>query len=160
MKKLWFLAISFLFGTAMVFSSIGYSWAGEGAMSSGASCPVTFANSEIQPPVINGYNDGGYIGATVLDRDHQELGKVVDVTAGPNGGINFLIIYSCLPGMSEHLVAYPVRMLDTDQPVGTVTINASRQEFEHAPTIESNLWPSQVGTSWVGESYQYFENTF
>jgi hypothetical protein len=144
----------------MAFGSTGYSWAAEGAMGSGASCPVDFAYSLTQPPLISNYSDGGFIGATVLDRNDHDLGKVVDVTAGPNGGVNFLIIYSCLPGMTQKLVAYPVREFDTDQPVGTLVINANREEFQHAPTIESNLWPSGVGTRWVGESYRYFENTF
>lgn len=162
MKKLWFLAMSLLFGFATVFSYAGYALAAaEQDTMMGESCPVAdlpFAMT--QPPRISGFNNGGFIGATVLDRDNQEIGKVVDVTAGPHGEVNFLIIYSCLPGMADKLVAYPVREYDTDQAVGSVTINATREQFEQAPTIEGRLWPSGVGTGWVGKSYEHFENTF
>ncbi len=160
MNRLWFFAMSLLFGAAMVFTSTGYSWAGEMAMGQGESCAVDFANSMTQTPRISGLPGGGFIGALVLDRDNHELGRIVDVTAGANDEVNFFIIYSCLPGMADKLVAYPVREYNTDQEIGTVVINATREQFEKAPTIEGMLWPSQVGTSWAGKSYHYFENTF
>lgn len=160
MKKLWFLAISLLFGAAMVFSSTGYSLAAEGILSQGESCPMDFGNSMTQMPRISGYTGGGFIGALVVDRYNQELGKVVDVTVGPDGNVNFLLIYSCLPGMTDKLVAYPVRQYDTDQAVGTVWADITKEQFQAAPTIEGKLWPSGVGTSWVGESYHYFQKNF
>ena len=153
MKKHFVLAVSVMFGVFMFFTVAGYALAGEDMMAKGESCPLDW--SMTRPAQFS-----GYIGALVLDRDNHELGRIVDVTSGPDDAVNFFIIYSCLPGMSDKLIAFPVRQFNTQQRIETVVINTTQQEFQGAPTIESKMWPAQMTSSWAGEFYHYFENTF
>ncbi len=147
------LAVSAMAGFLMLFTYAGYALAGEETMAKGESCPLDWSMSG--PAQFS-----GYIGALVLDRDKHEVGRVVNVTSSTDGAINFLVIYSCLADMKDKLVAFPVRLSNTEQRVDTVIINTTQQEFRGAPAIESRMWPTQVGTGWASKFYHYFENTF
>jgi hypothetical protein len=153
MRKLWVLTISVMLGVSLFLAHAGSVMAGEGTMAKGEACPLDW--SAARPSQFS-----GFIGALALDRDKNELGRVVDVTVGPDGTANFLIIYSCLPGMSNQIVAYPVRAFDPTQRMDSVVINATKEEFQGAPTISTQMYSSRQGNHLYQESYNYFEKTF
>ncbi len=152
MNKKFRLAASAIIGFFMVFTYVGYALAAEEAMAQGESCPVDYSMS--RPAQFS-----GYIGALALDRDKHELGRVVNVSEGTDGAIHFLVIYSCLGDMKDKLVAFPVKLSNTEQRIETVIINTTQEEFRGAPAIESRMWPNEVGTGWATKFYDYFENT-
>jgi hypothetical protein len=128
--------------------------AGDDMMWLGASCPI--------PSFTGPSHDSGYLGAMAVDRQYNELGRVIDVTAGTEGMVNFLIVSSCLPGMGDRLVAIPVREFDIHESVGTVVTGITQEEFEKAPAISSKEW-NNLGSrwsSWIRGDYNYFEKTF
>jgi hypothetical protein len=152
MEKIHLLAASALVGVFMVFTYAGYGLAGGETMAKGETCPLDWSASG--PAQFS-----GYIGALVLDRDKQELGRVVHVTHDSREAINFLIIYSCLGDMRDQLVAFPVNLSNPKQRVDTVVLDTTQQEFRGAPVVESRMYPTRVRSSWADESYHYFENT-
>src|SRR5271157_3560112 len=107
MKKLLVSAIAVVFGMSMFVAYAVPATAGEDTTAQGASCPtLSFSGPSY---------GSGYMGAIVLDPQDNELGRVFDVMSAEEGSINYLIVYSCLPGMSDKLVAIPVRDFDTPQ---------------------------------------------
>jgi hypothetical protein len=155
MKKLLALAMSVVFGGSMFFAYAVPAMAGEYTMAQGASCPM--------PSFITGpSHDSGFLGALALDRRGNELGRVIDVTVGGGGMVNFLVVYSCLPGMNGKLVAIPVNSLDTRQSIGTVITGVTQEDFQKAPAISSQEW-NEIGSrwsSWFQEDYRYFSKDF
>jgi hypothetical protein len=154
MKKLLILAISVVFGMSMFFAYAGPATAGEEMMAQGAAC----AN----PSFSGASHDSGYMGALVLDPQNNELGRVFDVTSGIDGQINFLVVYSCLPGMADKLVAVPVWDTDIPQRVGTVTVSITKEQFLGAPGVTSQEY-SDLGfrwSRWFEDNHTYFEKTY
>ena len=152
MNKLLALAISLVFGMSMFFAFAGPATAGEDTMMQGTSCAIPSFSSPSQ--------NSEYLGALVLDSQNNELGRVVDVTAGTDGAVNFLVVYSCLPGMSDKLVAIPVfdSELSYGQKLGTVTVSVTKDEFMGAPAITSQEW-TDIGSRWnhwFNENRDYF----
>jgi hypothetical protein len=114
------------------------------------------------PAVTGPSHNSGYLGAMAVDREYNGLGRVIDVTSGSDGTVNFLIVSSCLPGMGDRLVAIPVREFDIRESVGTVVTIITQEEFEKAPAISSKEW-NDLGSqwsSWIRDDYNYFEKTF
>ena len=153
MKKLLGLAMAVVFGMSMFFTYVGPAAAGEESMAQGASCAF---------PSFSGPSyDSGYIGALVLDPQNNELGRVIDVMSPGEGTINYFVVSSCLPAMSDKLVAIPVWAFDTTQRVGTVTVSVTKDQFLGAPAISSMEWYNLGSrwTSWLEETHAYFEKT-
>ena len=154
MKKISALAIAVVFGMSMFFAYAGPAAAGEGTMAQGASCGF--------PSFTGPSHDSGYLGARVMDTEGNELGRVFDLISGDEGMVNYFIVYSCLPGMSDKLVAIPVWDFDTPQRVGTVTVNITKEKFLGAPAISKQEW-SDLGTrwtQWLDDNHSYFEGTY
>lgn len=149
MNKNYRLAASAIVGVFMLFTYAGYALAGGETMAKGESCPLNWSMSG--PAQFS-----GYIGALVLDRDKQELGRVVHVTFDSRDAINSLIIYSCLGDMRDKLVAFPVKLSNPQQKRETVILDTTQQEFRGAPAVESRMYPTHVRSSWADESYHYF----
>ena len=79
-----------------------------------------------------------------------------------DGTINYLIFSSCLPGMSDKLVAIPVWDFDTTQRFATVTVSVTKDQFLGAPAISSMEW-NNLGsrwTSWLEEEHASFEKAY
>lgn len=151
MNRKFALAASAMVGFFMLFSTAGYALAGGDVLAQGESCPVNWS-------MAGPAQYSGYIGTLVLDPQNHELGRVVHVTYGSDDTVRFLIISSCLPGMKDKLVAYPVKLFDAPEASrNTVVIKTTPEEFRGAPAIESRMYPSQVGSSWEDKSYHYFE---
>ena len=154
MKKLLVLAIAIAFGMSMFVAYAVPATAGEDTMAQGASCAT---------PSFSGPSYGsGYMGAMVLDPQGNGLGRVFDLMSAAEGTVDYLIVYSCLPGMSDKLVAIPVWDFDTPQRLGTVTVSVTKQQFLGAPAISSQEW-SDLGsrwTYWLEDNHHYFEGTY
>jgi len=127
-------------------------WTGEGTMAQGA-CAGIQAMNDRSP------DESGLLGALVLNKDHEALGRVVDVSGSPNGGINFLIVSSCLPGMNGQLVAVPYTAYDYPSRWDSVTLNLTTEDFKNAPSFSADSWPNEAGSDWSTKAYRYFENT-
>jgi len=154
MKRIWFLAIAVVFGLSMFFTYAGPAAASEDTMAQGASCTI--------PSFSGASHDSGYLGALVLDPQGNELGRVFDVMSASEGTADYLIVYSCLPGMSDKLVAIPIWDFDSPQKLGTVTVSTTKEQFMGAPAISSNEW-SDLGsrwTHWLEDDHAYFEKTY
>ncbi len=151
MKKVLILAISVVFGMSMFFAYAGPALAGD-TMAQGTSCAL--------PSFTGPSHDSGYMGARVLDPQDNELGRVFDVTAGADGAINFLVVYSCLPGMTDKLVAIPVFEVETNQRVGTITVGVTKEQVMGAPAITSGEWNNLgfLWSHWFDKNRDYFEN--
>ena len=153
MKKLWVLAISAIFGVSMFFAYAMPAMADEDMPSLGATCPF--------PSFTGPSHDSGYLGAMAVDREYNELGRVIEVMSGSEGTVNFLIVSSCLPGMGDKFVAIPVREFDIHESVGTVVTGITQEEFEKAPAISGKEW-NDLGfrwSRWIQDDYKYFEKT-
>jgi len=128
-------------------------WTGEGTMAQSA-CP------EIQAMNNKSIDMSGLLGAMVFNKDNEALGRVVDVSGSPSGGINFLIVSSCLPGMSGQLVAVPYTSYDYLPPRwDSVTLNLTTEDFKNAPSFSADSWPNRAGSDWSTKAYEYFEKT-
>ena len=117
-----------------------------------------------------GYDSWGanLIGAKMVNKESEELGRVGAVTVGPGAyaantqesRINFLIVEPSLPNMSDQLVAVPFRSnFDYMPSMGTITVDITKDQFANAPTIDRNAWPSGVPGRWATDSYRYFGQT-
>lgn len=128
-------------------------WAAEGNMAQ-SGCPEIMAS--IRPDDMS-----GLVGALVLDQHNEELGRVVDVSGSHDGGIDFLIVSSCLPGMDGQLVAIPYRSFNyLPREMRSVTLNLSMEDFKNAPSFSADSWPNGVSsTNWGEKAYRYFEKT-
>jgi hypothetical protein len=103
-----------------------------------------------------GYNPSGLVGAVALSPGLNELGRVVDVMDSPEGGINFLIVSSCLPGMNGRVVPVPYNSsYYLGGQVDNVELPFSTKEFMDAPNYSRDSW-LQDG-NWPQNSYRYFE---
>ncbi len=127
-------------------------WTSEGTMAKSA-CP------EIQAMNNRSIDMSGLLGAMVLNKDHEALGRVVDVSGSDSGGTNFLIVSSCLPGMSGRLVAVPYRSYEYGSRWDSVALNLTTEEFRNAPSFSADSWPDGVYSDWSTKAYRYFENT-
>ncbi len=128
-------------------------WTGEGDMAQSA-CP------EVQAMNNRSIDMSGLLGASVMNKDHEALGRVIDVSGSPSGGINFLIVSSCLPGMSGRVVAVPYTSYDYAPPRwNSVTLNLTTEEFKNAPSFSADSWPNGAESDWSTKAYRYFENT-
>ncbi len=156
MKRMLSWGMVSLFAFSMVWVYASPAWAGEGSMDQGSmaqsGCPMIQAS---RTPEVS-----GMVGALVANRQNEELGRVIHVTYGPDGGINFLIVSSCLPGMSGRLVGVPYRSFD-NYPEGKseVTLNLSTEDFKNAPSFTQDSWPNGVDRDWAQKAYEYFEST-
>ena len=151
MKKYFGLAIAVVFGMSMFVAYAVPAAAGEDTMAQGASCPTL----SFSGPIFG----SGYMGAIVLDRQDNELGRVFDLMSSDEGTINYLIVSSCLPGMSDKLVAIPVRDLDTPQRFGTVTVSVTKEQFLGAPAISTGEY-ADLGSRWshwLEDNHNHFE---
>ena len=154
MKKNSVLAISVMLGMAMFFTCGVPAMAAEDAMWFDGPCPA--------PSFTGASHNSGYLGAVAVDREYNGLGRVIDVTSGSDGTVNFLIVSSCLPETGDKLVAVPFKGFDTRESVGTVVTSITQEEFEKAPAISSKEW-NDLGSrwsSWIGDDYTYFGKTF
>ena len=153
MKKLWVLAIGVTLGVSILFSYAMPATADDDMPGLGATCPTAAFTGPT--------HDSGYVGAMAMDRQYNELGRVIDVTAGSEGSVNFLIVSSCLEGMEGKLVAIPVRLPDTRESMNTVVTGVTQEEFETAPAVPSKDW-NDLGSrwsSWIRDDYNHFEKT-
>jgi len=93
MKRLLVSALSVAFGTFMFFTYAVLGMAGEDPIFA-ESCPL--------PSFSGPSHYSGYIGAMAVDREYNDLGRVVDVMSGGSSDewVGFLIVSSCLPGMN------------------------------------------------------------
>ena len=126
--------------------------ADEGTMAQSA-CPET------QTMNNRSVDMSGLLGAMVLNKDHEALGRVIDVSGSASGGINFLIVSSCLPGMNGQLVAVPYTAYDYPSRWDSVTLNLTTEDFKNAPSFSADSWPNGAGSDWSTKAYRYFENT-
>ena len=145
------LGLVLLFGASMFLVSAMPAFAAEESMAQTA-CP--FDTSWSRADLTS-----GLIGALVLDREGQDVGRVISVTADNQGTINFLIVSLCLPGMSDRLVAIPYTASDSPAKMGTVTLALTMEDLKGAPTFSKDAWPYQVPYGWSQEAYNYFEKT-
>jgi len=153
MNKLLALALSAVFGMSMFFTYAGPVMAGEGMMA-GESCPL--------PSFTGPSQYSGYMGALALDREQNELGRVVDVTTGGGSDqwVDFLIVSSCLPGMNGRLVAIPYTAVESYSPVGTVVTAVTKEDFQNAPSISSDDFHGVGWGKWVQDDYNHFAKNF
>ncbi len=158
MKRMRSWEIVMLAAAAMVWVYASPAWAAEGMMGSkdtmaSSSCPEMMAWN--RPDDVS-----GLVGALVSSRNNEELGRVVDVTESENGVTTFLIVASCLPEMSNQLVAIPYRSYNLPQKRSALTLNLTMDEFKNAPTFSADSWrENTVGQDWGGKAYRYFEST-
>jgi hypothetical protein len=151
MKKVLSLGTALLFAVAMVWVYAPLAWAEEGTMAKGT-CPEIMASNT---PDVN-----GLVGALVTNHQNEELGRVADVTFSSDGGINFLVVSSCLPGMSGRIVGIPYKAFDNyPQGRSEVTLNLTMDEFKNAPSYSQDSWPNGVGKDWAQKDYEYFATT-
>ena len=151
MKRMLSWEMALLFAVSMFWVYASPAWAAEGSMTE-TGCPMVQAYAT--PDV------SGLVGAIVKNQNNEELGRVVDATFSPDGGTNFLIVSSCLPGMTGQLVAVPYRSMGYfPQTRDTVTLNISTEDFKNAPSFSKDSWPNGVGKDWVNKDYEYFEKT-
>jgi hypothetical protein len=150
MNKIWTVGLTALFGAAMVMAIVAPARPDEGAMGASA-CPWYLS--------LGGpSHESSYVGAMVLDRRGEGLGRVIDVTVDGRGLVNFLIVSSCLPGMPDQLVAIPFSAFDTPGKVEIVTLDLTRDNFEAAPSFHKDSWPyQQSGGNWAETAYLYFD---
>jgi len=148
MKKLLSYGLVLLFGASLFWVYASPAWAE--SMGQGE-CPWNEAWSRGDDP-------SGLVGAVALSPELNELGRVVDVTDSPDGGINFLIVSSCLPGMSGRLVAVPYNSFHNFQgQVDNVELPVSTKEFRDAPNFSRDSWPHNA--NWAQNAYRYFERS-
>lgn len=151
-KKGLLLGLALLFGASMFLVSAMPAFAAEDSMAQSA-CPFDRSWSRAYLP------GGGFIGALVLDREGEDVGRVIDVTTNNQGTINFLIVSLCLPDMSDRLVAIPYTASDSPAKSGDVTLALTMDDLKGAPTFSRDEWPYQVHYGWAQEAYNYFEKT-
>lgn len=134
-----------------------------------ASFGVPAAQAQLVTPCPIEYDYGGLasfgsplMGALVVGRNGEELGRVAGVTLNANDQINFLIVASCLPGMTDRFVAVPYSAIDNLQSgpealaFGAVRVNVSQSDFEHAPSFARADWPNISSSRWARDSYDWF----
>jgi hypothetical protein len=103
-----------------------------------------------------GNDPSGLVGAVALSPGLNELGRVVDVMDSPDGGINFLIVSSCLPGMSGRLVAVPYNSSHNfGGQIDNVELPFTTKEFKDAPNFSRDSWSHNA--NWAQNAYRYFE---
>ncbi len=153
MKKILSVGMVSLLAASMFWIYASPARAAEGNMGQGACSVIQEWNKSD--------DISGMVGALVSDVHNETLGRVVDVTDNVDGGINFLIVSSCLPGMSGRLVAIPYKSFN-HYPLGesSVALGISAKDFRHAPSFSENSWRSgSVGSEWAQSAYRYFEHT-
>lgn len=146
MKKVLSYGLVLLFGAALFWVYASPAWAGSMGQSE---CPLNEAWGR-------GYDPSGLVGAVALSPGLNELGRVVYVADSPDGGINFLIVSSCLPGMSGRLVAVPYNSFHNFHgQVDNVELPFSTKEFKDAPNFSVDSWSHEA--NWAQNAYRYFE---
>ncbi len=147
MRKLLSYGLVLLFGVALFWVYALPAWAD--GMSQG-SCPWNEHWGK-------GYDPSGLVGAVALSADLDELGRVVYVSDSPEGGINFLVVSSCLPGMGGRLVPVPYNSSHYyfGGQVDKVELPFSTMEFREAPNFSRDSWPHHA--NWAQNAYRYFE---
>jgi len=146
MKKLVSYGLVLLFGASLFWVYTSPAWA---ESFWGSACPWNEAWGR-------GNDPSGLVGAVTLSPGLNELGRVVDVTYSPDGGINFLIVASGLPETSGRLVAVPYNSFnDFHGQVDDVEISFSTKEFKDAPNFSEDSWSHDA--NWAQNAYEYFE---
>ncbi len=146
MNKIWALGFALLLGGSLFVGYAIPTWAEEQPMAEGTCALDTHF---IVPEDVS-----GLIGALVLDQNREELGRVVGVEYSSDEDLtNFLIVSSCLPGMSERLVAIPYTTFFPVS-IGTVTLGLSKDEFMNAP-----VYSGIIGEDWANQSLEYWQKT-
>jgi len=146
MKKLLSYGLVLLFGATLFWVYASPAWAGSMGQSAR---PWNEAWGR-------GYDPSGLVGAVALSPGLNELGRVVYVSDSPEGGINFLVVSSCLPGMSGRLVAVPYDSSHYfNGPVDSVELPFSTKEFRDAPNFSRDSWAHDA--NWPQNAYRYFE---
>jgi hypothetical protein len=146
MKKLLTYGLVLLFGASVFWV---YSAPARAEEMWGSTCPWNAAWG-------SGYDPSGLVGAMALSPDLDPLGRVVEVMDSPDGGIDFLVVSSCLPGTSGRLVAVPYKSShDFGGQVDNVELPFSTEEFRDAPNYSRDSWSHN--TNWAQNAYQYFE---
>ena len=161
MKKLLVLAISMVFGMSMFLTYAVPVMAGDD-MGISESCPMPSMKGANQYTFGGTSHKSGYMGALAVDRQYNDLGRVVDVLTGggSEGGVDFLVVSSCLPGMNGRLVAIPFSAIENHPSFGTVITGVTKEDFQKAPSISSDEMNGLGWSRWVQEDYKYFEKTF
>jgi len=146
MKKILSYALVLLFGASLFWVYASPVWA---ESMGGSACPWNKAWDRE-------YDPSGLVGAVALSPGLNELGRVVDVMDSPDGGINFLIVSSCLPGMSGRLVPVPYYSSHYfGGQVDNVELPFSTKEFMDAPNYSRDSWLQDE--NWPQDAYRYFE---
>ncbi len=161
MNKIWALGFALLFGTSLFVGSAIPTWAGEQTTAQGA-CPLDKSLS--MPPVSSEYGTESLYGVLVTDWTGEELGRIAGVTFDSDEDVtNFIIVSSCLPGMSEKLVAIPFKANLNYSPIksnlfpserGILTLGLNKDEFMNAPRYSGTS-----GENWAKKALEYWENT-
>ncbi len=128
-KKLFWI-ISIFLGSSLVFGQMGM--AQTSSQTYGGSTAPYYSTGSNSPDMRN------LIGAKVVNRQGEDLGKVADVTISPSDNSPYLIVSPNLPQMNNQYVALPYSLVSGQPSNGMMTVDLSKEKFASAPRFESS----------------------
>lgn len=98
------------------------------------------------------------IGAKVVNREGEPLGRIEDVIIDMNDGHVAAAVLSFreFAGMNDKLVAVPLAALSLDVPTGQFQLNVTRETLHGAPSFRAGDWPELIDRVWAADVYSYY----
>src|SRR5262245_20685266 len=98
------------------------------------------------------------VGARVINRRNENLGKIEDLVIEPEDGrVTFAILsFGGFLGMGEKLFAVPLQAMKTSTEDRTFVLDADKERLKNAPSFDKDRWPDLHDRAFGSTVYSYY----